>query len=152
MKKYILISPYSKILRAGTYNAKNYPWWPVVIANLKNEYEVIQVGIKEEPPLVEDFRPNLKLKEVAKLIEDCFVWISVDNFFPHLAHLVGKPGIVVWGVSDPNIFGYKENKNLLKSKKYLRENQFFIWDGVKHDSNVFVTPEVIIKAVKDFAY
>lgn len=148
MRKFILISPYSKMLRDGTYNAKNYPWWPVVIADLKKDFDVVQVGIKEETPLVDDFRPNLKLKEVAQLVEECFVWISVDNFLPHLAHLIEKPGIVIWGISDPNIFGYKENKNLLKSKKYLRENQFFVWEGVKHNPDVFVSPEVVIKAVR----
>ncbi len=148
MKKFILISPWSKVLRDGSYNAKNYPWWPVVISKLKEEYDIVQVGVGGEEQLVEDFRKNLPLKEVAKLIEECYVWISVDNFLPHLAHLVGKSGIAIWGVSDPNIFGYKENKNLLKSRKYLRENQFFIWDGVKHDPNVFVSPDVVINAVR----
>lgn len=150
MKKYILISPYSRILKDGTYNAKNYPWWPVVIEDLKKDFEIIQVGIREETALVADFRPNLKLKKLGELLLDdnCYSWISVDNFFPHLAHLVGKPGVVIWGISDPNIFGYKENKNLLKSKKFLRTHQFMIWDGIKNDPNVFVSPEVIIKAVR----
>jgi len=148
MKNFILISPWSRILKDGTYNAKNYPWWEKVIAGLEDEYDIVQIGVNGEKKLVEDFRKNLHLREVGKLVQDCYTWISVDNFLPHLAHLIGKPGIVLWGVSDPNIFGYKENKNLLKARKYLRSMQFGVWDGVKHDPNVFVTADKVIEAVR----
>lgn len=148
MKNFILISPWSRILKDGTYNAKNYPWWPDVIKGLQNDFDIVQIGVSGEQKLVEDFRVNLKLIEIAQLLKDCYTWISVDNFLPHLAHLVDKPGIVLWGVSDPNIFGYKDNKNLLKARKYLRQNQFGIWDGVKHDSSVFVLPDRVIGEVR----
>lgn len=151
MNNFILISPWSRVLRDGTYNAKNYPWWDDVIEGLKDEFNIVQIGLDGEKKLVEDVRFNLKLADIAQLIEDCYTWISVDNFLPHLAHLVGdppKPGIVLWGTSDPNVFGYKENKNLLKSRKYLRKNQFGVWDGVKHDPNVFVSADKVIEAVR----
>lgn len=149
MKKSILISPFSKELRDKSYNPKNYPWWSEVIKGLKDEFDIIQIGVEGEVRLVDDVRHNLPLAEVKKLILSCYKWISVDNFLPHCAHLLGKPGIAIWGISDPNVFGYPENKNLLKSRKNLRENQFYIWDGLKYDKNVFVAPEVVIKAVKE---
>jgi len=151
MKNFILISPWSKILRDKSYNPKNYPWWPDIIEDLKEDWHIVQIGVTEEVKLVEDFRINLPLKVIGDLLmdENLHTWISVDNFLPHLAHVVGcKPGVVLWGVSDPNIFGYRENKNLLKARKYLRQDQFGIWDGRKYDSNVFVPPSKVIEAVR----
>ena len=151
MKNYILISPWSRELRDKSYNPKNYPYWSEAIEGLKDDYDIIQIGVTDEKKLVDDFRVNLTLKVIGELLMDpkCHTWISVDNFLPHLAHVVGKePGIVIWGISDPNIFGYRENKNLLKARKYLREAQFQIWDGLKYDPNVFVTADRVIEAVR----
>ena len=148
MKKCILISPWSRQLKDNSYNPKNYPYWPAVIKGLEDEYDFIQIGVPGEEKLTEDFRVGLPLAEVKKLVLSCDAWISVDNFLPHLAHLLGKPGIAIWGISDPLIFGYPENKNLLKSRKNLRENQFYVWDGLKYDKNVFVDADVVIKAVR----
>ena len=150
-KKYVVISPWSKMLRDKSYNPKNYPYWLEVIERLKDDYDVVQIGIAGEEQLTEDFRANLSLKVIGELIsnENCHTWIAVDNFLQHLMKLKGKPGIVLWGISDPNVFGYPENKNLLKSRKYLRDNQFYIWDGLKYNKNVFVDADVVIKAVKD---
>jgi len=150
MNNYILISPWSKELRDKSYNPKNYPHWPKVIEGLKDDWHIIQIGVTGEKQLVDDFRVNLPLRTIGDLLlaPECHTWISVDNFLPHLAYLVNKSGIVLWGISDPNIFGYRENKNLLKARKYLREYQFQIWDGLKYDPNVFVTADRVIEAVR----
>jgi ADP-heptose:LPS heptosyltransferase len=152
-KKYIIISPWSKMLRDGSYNPKNYHAWPEVIDGLKDDFDIIQTGVSGEVKLVDDFRIGLPLKEIKRLLIDpnCHTWIAVDNFLGHLAHLVGKPGIAIWGLSDPNVFGYRENKNLLKARKYLRDNQFFIWDGLKYDSKVFVDADKVIAAVHEYS-
>lgn len=152
-RKYIVISPWSKELRDKSYNPKNYPHWEKVIEGLKDEYDFLQIGVPGEKKLVEDFRINLPLKKIGELLTDdrCHTWISVDNFLPHLAHLVGKPGIAIWGLSDPNIFGYRENRNLLKARKYLRQNQFYIWDGLTYDPSVFVSADKVIEAVQEIA-
>lgn len=153
MRQYIVISPWSKELRDKSYNPKNYPHWEKVIEGLKSDWDIIQIGVVGERQLVDDFRINLPLKTIGELLiaPECLTWISCDNFLPHLAHLVGKPGIAIWGLSDPNIFGYQENKNLLKARKYLRANQFYIWDGLKYDPNVFVTADKVIEAVTEYS-
>lgn len=154
MNNYILISPWSKELRDKSYNPKNYPYWEEVIEGLKADWHILQIGISGEKQLTEDFRINLPLKTLKELLIDpkCLTWISVDNFLPHLAHGVGKePGVVLWGISDPDIFGYRENKNLLKSRKYLRANQHGIWDGLTYDPKVFVTADRVIEAVREIA-
>jgi hypothetical protein len=139
----IVISPYSKKLRNGNNNPKNYPWWPELISMINEP--IVQVGIEGETQLVDDFSKNLSLKELSDLILECRTWISVDSFFQHLAWDIGKPGIVLWGQSDPLIFGHPENTNLLKDRKYLREKQFWWWEQCDYIEDSFMIPEEVQK-------
>lgn len=141
----IIISPYAKRLQNGKENPKNYPFWHELIALI--DEHIIQVGIDGETPLVDDFRPNLSMSELRQLIKDCRIWIGVDSFLQHLAWSEGKPGIVLWSVSDPLIFGHPENTNLLKSRDNLAKNQFLWWDFTEHNPNHFVPPETVVKYI-----
>lgn len=139
----ILISPWSKKLRNGQENPKNYPHWKKLIELI--DEPIIQIGVADETKLVDDFRPNLSLKGLEKLVLECRTWISVDSFFQHFCWDLGKPGIVLWGPSDPNIFGHPENTNLLKDRKYLRSNQFWLWEQCEYNAEAFVKPEEVIR-------
>lgn len=142
----IIIQPWAKPLRNGKKNAKNYPYWKKLIDSLPDE-QIIQIGLEGEEQLVPDFRKGLSMKELSALVNECELWISIDSFLQHLAWTLGKPGIVLFGVSDPNIFGHKENINLLRDKKNLRRLQFDMWENEKYDPNVFVKPHIIIKYI-----
>jgi len=141
----IIISPYAKKLRNGKENPKNYPYWKELVSLIKEP--IIQVGIDGEEQLVPDFRKNLSIPELTNLINDCKTWISVDSFFQHLAWDIGKPGIVLWGQSDPLIFGHPENTNLLKNRSYLREKQFWWWEQCDYREDAFVKPEVVVSFI-----
>lgn len=141
----IIISPYAKKLINGKENPKDYPFWNELIKLI--DEPIVQVGIEGEEKLVDDFRPNLSMPELRQLIKDCRIWIGVDSFFQHLAWSEGKPGIVLWSVSDPLIFGHPENWNLLKSRDNLAKNQFLWWDFIEHDKEKFVLPEEVIKFI-----
>lgn len=148
--KTIIVSPFSKKLRNGApLNPKDYPHWKEVVAGLKESgYKVIQIGIMGEELLgADEIRYNLPLKELARMLKECHTWISVDNFFQHLAYVERKKGVAIFGQSDPNIFGHKQNINLLKDRKYLREKQFQNWEQAEYRADVFVEPEEIINAV-----
>jgi ADP-heptose:LPS heptosyltransferase len=142
----ILISPYAKPLRNGGNNPKNYPFWKEVVSGL-NGAEIIQIGAGDEKAISSKVKliKNQPFAEIARLVGKCKVWVSVDNFLPHLAHHVGKPGIVLWGQSDPNIFGYPENRNLLKDRNYLRKDQFMIWEACEYLKDAFVGPQDVVK-------
>lgn len=144
----ILISPYSKKLSNGKTNPKNYPFWKEVIEGINEP--VIQIGIEGEEQLTADFRKNLSIPEIKQLIKDCRVWISCDSFIQHLASLSGKRGIVLWSVSDPNIYGYPENVNLLKSRDCLSKNQFLWWESVEFDASKFVPPKEVLYNLSNF--
>ena len=75
----------------------------------------------------------------------------MDNFFPHLAYHVNKRGVVLWGPSDPQLFGYPTNVNILKGKGYLRPDPYGIWESIEFDPNRFVKAEEVYKIVnKEF--
>lgn len=141
----IIISPYSKGLRNGKTNPKNYPYWKELI-RLINE-PIVQVGIDGEEQLVDDFRKNLSLDELGSLVDQCRTWISCDSFFQHFAWDRQKYGIVLWSVSDPIIFGHPENINLLKDRSNLVKNQFLWWEHTEHDANKFVKPEIVLECL-----
>lgn len=142
----ILLAPWAKKLRVDKPHPKNYPYWPEVIKGINEP--IIQIGIEGEVQLVDDFRKNLSLSELGNLVRECKTWLSVDSFFQHFCWDLGKPGIVVWGPSDPLIFGHPENVNLLKDRSYLRPNQFWWWEQCDFNENSFVEPTIVVDAVK----
>lgn len=142
----IIIAPYAQKLRSGKQNPKDYPYWKELI-QLINE-PIVQIGVDGEEQLVEDFRKNLSLEDLSGLVKECRTWIAVDSFFQHFAWDLGKYGIVLWGQSDPVIFGHPDNTNLLKDRRYLRQNQFLLWDMAEYNTECFVQPEDVIKYLK----
>lgn len=146
----ILIAPYAKKLRNNGRNAKDYPWFKDVI-RLLHDHELAQLGVDGEKWMVSRGFFSQPLSRIKELLREWDTWISVDSFLPHLAHHVGKRGVVIWGVSDPLIFGYPENINLLKDRKYLRKNQFDHWEAQPYSEEPFVDPEVVINAVNELA-
>lgn len=144
----ILIHPFPAKIHDGLVNAKTYPWWSDLI-RLLSTHRIVQVGLEGEEQLVNDFRKNLKLKEISELIKQSYFWLSIDSFLPHLAHHVNKPGVVIWGVSDPLIYGYSENLNLLKDRKYLRKNQFGIWNEQSYVEDAFMKPGEIYEKIRE---
>jgi ADP-heptose:LPS heptosyltransferase len=139
----IIISPYSKKLLSGKQNPKNYPYWAELISQI--DEPIVQVGVEGEEQLVPDFRKNLSLTELRKLIQECRTWISCDSFLQHLGWDEGKLGIVLWGPSDPLIFGHPENINLLADRAHLVPNQFLWWEATEHKNERFVKPKEVLK-------
>lgn len=148
----IIISPNSRPLRNGiTPNPKDYPYWDRLIELILEKHPrqtIIQIGVTGEKELKNTkIMFNLKLKELRNLLNICDTWISVDNFFHHLASLVGKKGIVLFGPSDPLIFGDSNNINLLKDRKNLRKEQFEWYEKTTHNPDIFVEPEEVLKFI-----
>ena len=145
----IILAPYSAKMSTGKPNAKDYAYWEELVELLK-DHKLTQIGVEGEKQLTKTFIKNASLEKIKKLLAENDLFISIDSFLPHLAHLVGKKGIVLWSQSDPKIFGYKENINLLKDKKYLRANQFGNWEGVINQKDSFVEPDKVLQALEKF--
>jgi hypothetical protein len=144
----IIISPWSRPLRNGVRpNPKDYPFWRELVALLAQEHHIIQVGVAGEEQLLTEFEKNLPLRDLRRLILSNDTWISVDNFFHHLAWSVGKVGIAIFGKSDPRIFGHAQNINIFKSVECFRKNQFGLWEEEVNDPATFVPPQTIAMIV-----
>ncbi len=129
------------IVRGNKQNTKSYPYWEELILLLKDH------EIKE----IKEILPE---QEIIDLVNWSDVWITIDSFLPHLcAYHKLKRGIVIWGKSDPLLFGYPHNINLLKDKKYLRKMQFrdwvSPWNDVEWNKEAFVSPETILEALNN---
>lgn len=144
----ILISPWSRPTTEGKPSPKNYPFWPQAVKLLKDAgHEVAQVSPQGEPDVQGASRvAPLPYRRLSDYIRTCATWISVDNFWHHLAWSIGEPGVVIFGSSDPLIFGHEENINLLKDRRFLRVRQFGLWSQERAYPEMFVGPEVVAKA------
>jgi hypothetical protein len=146
----ILISPWSRQTTDGKPSPKNYPWWLQVVSMLRQEgYRIQQISMPGEPGIGANERADrLPLREIEGRIRESEAWASVDNFMGHLGWSVAKPGVVIFGQSDPRIFGHPENFNLLKDRKYLREQQWWLWSQTPYREDVFVPPEKVVVAIQ----
>lgn len=147
----LLISPWSRFKGC----AKNYPYWGEVCDKLKDDYQLVQLGVAGEeilPHTIQRF--GLSLKEVENAITEVGRIICVDNFAHHCSYVLGVRAVVIWGPSDPEIFGHKENINLLKTREYLRKDQFGYWKDYKWEymEKGWVSTDEIVKAVNEKGY
>lgn len=149
----ILISPYSQKLRSGKTNPKNFPYWKEVVQQLNQlNHIVIQIGVTGEEKIegVNEFLINKNFKFLEDLILESDVWVSVDNFFPHFCNTINSYGIVIYSRSDPKIFGYEKNVNILKDIRFLRHDQFGIWEQSEFDIVTFVEPHIVVNEILKF--
>lgn len=139
-----LISPYSSTVPSG-HNPKDYPYWQELVDGLLSlHYKVLQIGVEPEHRLVgADSLFNYPLKFIEHLVPAVDLWISVDNFFVHLATPI-KPGIVLYGPSDPALFGYPQNNNLYVSSAGFRARQYDTWQLDTYNPANFVPASDIL--------
>lgn len=151
--KNIIISPFSRPLRNGKRNPKDFPYWDGFVSYLKGDgHIVIQIGVagEKEIPGVDKMCVGSDLNQLVYLLGQCDAWVAVDNFFHHLVDHFNKPGIVIFSQSDPKIYGHKQNLNVLKDEKYLREKQFDIWEEAEYKEEAFVSAEDLYDMFKKF--
>lgn len=151
----VLIAPYAARLRSGKPNPKNYPYWPQLITLLNDAgYEVVQVGTSGETrlPDISECYFDLTFTQIRDLVNDCATWLTVDSWLQHFCHCEQlKTGIVLWGQSDPRIFGYPENVNLLRGRDYLRPWPYDTWEAATYRADAFVYAENVMPHVYKLA-
>ena len=142
----IIIAPTSHAMPNDKINPKNWPYWNELIRKLKDKgHYLYQIGLEGELLLGchEDWIDQ-SFDELKKLLDMCDTFISVDSFFPHFAHYHGRTGTVIFTQSDPKIFGYKDNNNLLKDRKYLRKGQFWLWTQAEYNEDAFISVDSVL--------
>lgn len=127
-------------------NPRDYPYWKELVKLI--DEPIVQIGLEGDEQIVSDFRKGLELEEIEQLVKDCRIWIDIDSFLQHLGWYLGKPGIVLFGTSWPELCGHKENINLSKGDKYKRKNRFGHWANEPFTPEAFVSPEEVVKHLK----
>jgi ADP-heptose:LPS heptosyltransferase len=146
----ILIFPWARNTTEGKPSPKNYPFWDAVVTKLlKKGHKVHQVSCSGEPDVPGcTMRSNdLPLSKITELLGACDTWASVDSFLPHLAWSIGKRGVAIFGLSDPEIFGHRENINLLRGRRFLRVRQFGLWSQETYNSDAFVQADQVVNSI-----
>ncbi len=146
----VVVAPYAAKLPTGLRNAKNWPWFKELFT-LMPEDEFIQLGVPGEDRIegTAQFIQGFPLDKLEQVLRDSDIWLSVDSWLPHFcATMRLQSGVVIWGQSNPRIWGYKHNVNLLKSLEYLRPYQYAPWFDVPYNEDVFVKPEVVRDALR----
>jgi ADP-heptose:LPS heptosyltransferase len=139
IKDYILIAPfaarsviqYSNTTKVGSGGQRTVvkDWilsrWVSLVSEIqKKGIEVYQVGGQGDKGvpgcnryfLGQDYRFSVALLEQSKGL------ISVDNFMQHAAFAIGKPAVILFGATDPSIFGHETNVNIYH-KNVCRHNR-----------------------------
>lgn len=145
-----LVSPVSRRKPNGERSPKDYPGWEELCIQLRRKgCHITQVAADGDERLqnINALYTGSPLDRVITLAAEASIWISVDNFLPHAVYSVygeTRPGVVLWGPSDPEIFGYPANLNILRSKGCLCGNQFGLWRDVTYDATRFMPPFCVI--------
>lgn len=149
IKKIVVISPWSHKLPTGNENPKNFPYWEELVVDLKAAGCYIkQIGVTGEKLIgADEIIFNASIDSLKEILNECDTFISVDSFFPHFAHYHNKHGIVIFSQSDPILFGYPENLNILKSRDYLRKEQFWLWTQTEYDEQAFISSKDVLSNV-----
>lgn len=132
----------------GNPSPKDYPWPRELAELLEKEHELIQVGGNGDEKIAKDFRKNLSFTEVSNLIRQSDTGVCVDSYLQHHFWYAGRIAVVVFGISDPIIFGHPENINLLKDRKFLRPNQFDLYYLDQYRPDSYVPPQEILTAIE----
>ncbi len=147
----VVIACWAAKMPNGAHNAKNFPYWPQLVAMLNEAgHEVIQVagGGEDKVDGVVMFLQGFPLNKLEEVLRECDTWISVDSWLPHFCATLRLPaGIVIWAQSNPKIWGYPHNVNLLKSPEFLRPYQYAPWFDVPYNEEAFVEPQVVMDAL-----
>ena len=104
---------------ASRNHMKNKEWYPErfeeVVECLKDKYQIIQVGTKQDHllPGVTDMRGKTSIRETASLLYNSGFFIGLVGFLMHLARSVDCKSVIIFGGREaPSQTGYDFNTNL----------------------------------------
>jgi hypothetical protein len=108
--------------RGARYAATTKEWpqdrWNTLIGNLVNDFELIQIGTRADPPVAgtQDWRGKTTLAESFKLLASAQLFIGLESGLMHVAAAVSTPAvIIVGGRSRPEETCYPFNHNITRS-------------------------------------
>jgi hypothetical protein len=154
MHKKILIIPFSRKRRNGSPCAKDYPFLNELLSLIRQDgHQLLQLGATGDMVITDKYVLDADLTKLRESLTWCDTWISIDSFFQHFVASEPenrqKSGVVLWGPSSPEIYGYESNINILLSSSNLIPDQWITWEGVESNPNIWAPPHVIFNELKN---
>lgn len=122
MKARKMIEPFNNpvAINPTSRTTKNQEWeieyWKDLIKRMP-DVTFIQLGLKDEEYIegAVDFRGKVSLRMSVALLKQMKGFVGVETFLGHASAAVEVPAVILFGPSNPEIWGYSENVNLYKS-------------------------------------
>ena len=95
---------------------KNYPneLAEKLVEEIKKKYniQVVNMHLPNENPIKGTLEINLPYRQWFALLTQAETFVSIDSSLQHAGTAVNKKGIVLWGGTDPKMYGYDIHTNL----------------------------------------
>jgi len=127
----------------------------------KGEIKIVNFGLSIEWK-IQDTIPTDKMPYIAapELLKYAEAFVSVDSCLQHFSACKGveKKGVVWWGATSPNCFGYKQNVNLIGTcphddlhctRPYFRHTSDFVGKGLPWQCKTKKCMNVSIKKIME---
>lgn len=116
-----LLAPYKNpiLVHITSMTSENQEWpmenWNALAASMP-EYTFIQVGLTREQKVenMVDWRGKTSFRETMALFYHIRSFVGVNSSFSHVTNAFDTPGVVLFGPSQPAIWGHSNNVNLYK--------------------------------------
>ena len=126
-------------------------WWQNLVNRMMAPpgIEMIQLVSKDSEALANVNVHKGTLASIEELIKSVDGFVTIDSFLQHMVAKIRPEmiGVVVWTVSDPDIFGYPANYNVV-NRQYLRADQYNIWPDAPYNFNAIPKAEDVLKGVE----
>jgi ADP-heptose:LPS heptosyltransferase len=115
------ISAYKRpiIIHISSRSSKNEEWpldyWEELI-RIMPDYTFLQVGLADEPQVkgAIDLRGKTTFRQAMALVKYALSFAGVNSSFSHVTNAFGIRGVVLFGPSNPEVWGQENNINLYK--------------------------------------
>lgn len=168
----ILIQPYGGRMNFNEREVltDNKNWfkeeWEEVVKELTISFDVVQVGgLKEDPikGITTYLMGATNIRQTIALVKNSLTFVTVDSFLNHVGPAVDKSGVVLFGRSNPYIYGHDLNRNIWienscdsigcgRPESYYGDVRMYKgmignWECQSKKCMKAITPEIVIKKV-----
>lgn len=130
---------------------KEYPLaqWQVVVDALRADAVVLELA-QDASPLrgTEVIRPWPGLRQSAALMRRCDCVVGIDSFPAHLAAAVGTQAVVLFGPTNPEVWGHPTSQCLRKSRCPVCANTPRLRECGRRRCMEEIPPELVVERVR----
>lgn len=129
-----MLGPYKNIIimHIHSRSSQNHHWshnkWVELIREMP-DYTFVQLGLPDELHVegAIDLRGKTSLREAFALIKCADSFVGIDSNFSHVTNAFDIPGVVLFGDSDPLLWGHENNINIYK-KVECSPCYYYLWN------------------------